>query len=335
MPFVGETGGAGLRRRAGTVPDRGRPASTAPPDRPACRSIRPSPSDSRRPAPGRGAPRSRRAAGPATGPDAAMTPRRWAATRTVPTPDPIARDYLLLGPAARPAHPGPRRWLLRAGRPQGPGRHGAAARAGRACATTRSRCATGSPAEVDRARPRDWLDAQLVALETQAAALAGDALPYLEHVDALLRLRAAARPGRPSSTPPRPTSTRCCPGDGPLADRLAAWDAQFVIPVERLPAVVDWLVGALPGARGRRCSACPTARTCGSRSSRTSRGRGYNWYDGGRRSRVDINTDLPGPRAGPHPRRRPRDVSRATTSSTPGRRPTSSTAAAGWKRRSC
>ena len=32
------------------------------------------------------------------------------------------------------------------------------------------------------------------------------------------------------------------PGDGPLAARLEAWDAGLEIPVERLPAVIDWLV---------------------------------------------------------------------------------------------
>ncbi len=62
------------------------------------------------------------------------------------------------------------------------------------------------------------------------------------------------------------------PGDGPLADRLAAWDAALEIPVDRLPAVVDWLVERFRDARGAGCSACPTARTCASRWSATSRG---------------------------------------------------------------
>ena len=50
------------------------------------------------------------------------------------------------------------------------------------------------------------------------------------------------------------------PGPEPLADRLAAWDARFEIPVDRLPGVVEWLVGrfraraaglfGLPSGRG-------------------------------------------------------------------------------------
>ena len=49
---------------------------------------------------------------------------------------------------------------------------------------------------------------------------------------------------------PPPTSTPCCPATAPLADRLAAWDARFVIPVDRLPPVVDRLVARFR-ARGR------------------------------------------------------------------------------------
>ena len=32
------------------------------------------------------------------------------------------------------------------------------------------------------------------------------------------------------------------PGDEPLADRLEAWDARFVVSVDRLPGVVAWLI---------------------------------------------------------------------------------------------
>ena len=54
----------------------------------------------------------------------------------------------------------------------------------------------GEIAEPDR---RAWLDAQLVALETQAAALAGEPLPYLEHV---ARCFGYAPPRRPEARPP-------------------------------------------------------------------------------------------------------------------------------------
>ena len=96
----------------------------------------------------------------------------------------------------------------------------------------------------------------------------------------------------PGSRPRRPRSTSLLPGDGPLADRLAAWDARFVIDVDRLPAVVEWLVerfrataaGAfgLPDGEDLRVSLV-TGQPWSA----------YNWFDGGRRSRIDVNTDLP------------------------------------------
>ena len=61
----------------------------------------------------------------------------------------------------------------------------------------------------------------------------------------------------------------------------------------RCRAVVDWLVATVPAACGGAVRPAATARTSGSGSSRDQPWTGYNWYDGGRRSRVDINTDLP------------------------------------------
>jgi len=82
------------------------------------------------------------------------------------------------------------------------------------------------------------------------------------------------------------------PGPEPLADRLAAWDARFEIALDSLPDIVDWLVGrfrataadlfGLPKGEDLRVSLVTDQPWSG-----------YNWYDGGLRSRVDINTDLP------------------------------------------
>ena len=112
------------------------------------------------------------------------------------------------------------------------------------------------PAEVAEPDRRAWLDVQLVALETQAAALAGDAMPYLEHVARCFAYPPAAPPGRRCSRRPRPRIDALLPGDAPLADRLAAWDARFEIPVERLPASSTGSSTA-SGPRPRRCSGCP------------------------------------------------------------------------------
>ena len=286
MPFVGETGGSGGR------PDRGAPVDRAP-DRPACR--RPG---CRAPRRGRRRPRSISTTTrprPAPGPDAAMTSRRRRSRvggATVPRPTRRAR----LPPARRSGSTSTSRASSTAtsDRPTsrrrstwsscGPParlRDDAAALRG-APRRPRSTSPTGAPGSTPSSSPS----------RRRRAALAGEPLPYLEHVARCFAYARRAAPTPSSRRPPR-GSTSCCPGDGPLADRLAAWDARFEIAVERLPRVVELARRAVPGARGGRSSACPTARTCASRSSTGQPWSGYNWFDGGRRSRVDINTDLP------------------------------------------
>ena len=216
----------------------------------------------------------------------------------MPAPDPIARDYILLAlrldqhiPGLVDGYFGPAdlkarwTWTSSARRP----------RLRDDAAALRDRL----PAEVTEPDRRAWLDLQLVALETQAAALAGDALPYLEHVTRCFAFapprpdaRVRGRRGRRSSP---------APGRGPLADRLAAWDARFVIPVDRLPAVVELAGGALPGDARPALFGLPDGEDLRVSLVTDQPWRGYNWFDGGRRSRVDINTDLPvrahGPRS--------------------------------------
>lgn len=211
-------------------------------------------------------------------------------TRTVPTPDPVARDYLLLGlrldqhiAGLVDGYFGPADLKAQVDMEQ----LRSPARLRDEATALRARLAD-EVAEPDR---RDWLDAQLVALETQAAALAGEPLPYLDHVE---RCFSFAPPRRDDGEFEAAAARidELLPGDGSLEDRLAAWDARFVINVERLPAVVDRLVErfrdraaglfGLPDGEDLRVSLVTGQPWSG-----------YNWFDGGRRSRVDINTDLP------------------------------------------
>ena len=292
MPFVGETGGPGLGEGGPVAgPRPGRAASTARPIEsglPMDPGLAERLDEARRQR--RGAPRSRRAARAPAGPDAAMT-LAMGGTRTVPTPDPIARDYLLLAlrldqhiPGLVDGYFGPADLKAQVDMEQRPIAGGPARR--------RDRPARPARAEVAEPDRRDWLDAQLVALETQAggAGRRGAAVPGVRL--ALLRLRAAA-PGRPRVRCRRRRAIEALlPGDGPLADRLTAWDARFVIPVDRLPAVVDRLV-ARYRARAAALFGLPDGEDLRVSLVTDQPWSGYNWFDGGRRSRVDINTDLP------------------------------------------
>jgi hypothetical protein len=205
-------------------------------------------------------------------------------------PDPIARDYLLLAlrldrliPGLVDGYFGPPglRAQVAAESP------GLPSRLRRDAAELRARVAA-EVAEPDRRR---WLLAQLVALETQARALDGDGLPYLDHVSACFdftpeRIDEAVFSGAIADL------ERALPGDGPLAQRMAAWDARFTIPPDRLRGVIDAL---LPGfrERARALFGLPAGERLEVSLVRDQPWSGYNWYDGGLRSRVEINTDLP------------------------------------------
>lgn len=211
-------------------------------------------------------------------------------TRTVPPPDPIARDYLLLAlrldqyiPGLVDGYFGPAD--LKAA--VDTGQHRSPARLRDDAAALRDRLGT-AVVEEDR---RDWLDAQLAALETQAAALAGALLPYLEHV---ARCFAYVPPRRPDTEFEAAAAAldALLPGEGELKNRLDAWDARFEVTIDRLPTVLSWLVDRFR-ARAAALFGLPEGEDLRVSLVTGQPWSGYNWFDGGRRSRVDINTDLP------------------------------------------
>ena len=208
----------------------------------------------------------------------------------MPAPDAIARDYILLGlrldqhiPGLVDGYFGPADLKARVDLEQlrEPARLRDDAQA------LRDRL----PAEVDDPARRAWFDVQLVALGTQSAVLAGDDVPYLELVT---RCFDQAPPRRPDHVFEEAAAwiDALLPGDAPLSERLAAWDRRFEIPAERLASVVDWLVDHF------RARAAATFGLPPGEETRVGFVRGqpwgaYTWFDGGRRSRIDINTDLP------------------------------------------
>ena len=211
-------------------------------------------------------------------------------TRTVPAPDAVARDYILLGlrldqriPGLVDGYFGPADLKATVDIEQPP----PVARLRDDAVALRARLAS----EVADPARRAWLDAQLVALETHAAALAGEHLPYLEHVARCFAYRPPRRPDAEFEAAAARLD-ELLPGDGPLAERLERWDRRFEVAIDRLPDVIDALVArfrvraadlfGLPDGEDLRVSIVDGQPWSG-----------YNWYDGGLRSRVDINTDLP------------------------------------------
>ncbi len=211
-------------------------------------------------------------------------------TRQVPAPDPVAADYLRLAlrldqrlPGLVDGYFGPAALKAEVDMEQlrSPSRLRGDAIA------LRERVAR-DVADPDR---RAWLDAQLVALEAHAGSLAGEPLPYMDHVARCLGF-VPLRRDEAEFTAARASVDALLPGAAPLHERLEAWEGDLVIGLDRLPAVIDLLVARFR-SRAEAAFGLPAGEDLRVSLVRDQPWAGYNWFDGGRRSRVDINTDLP------------------------------------------
>jgi hypothetical protein len=211
-------------------------------------------------------------------------------SRRVPVPDSVAREYLLLVlrldqhfPGLVDGYFGPADLKAQVDMEQ----LRPAARLAEDAAALAHRLADG----VDGADRRAWLAANLRSLETQARALAGERLPYVEYVARCFDLAPVRRPEARFEAAAADLDA-ILPGRGTVADRLVAFDDTWTVPVDRLPATVDALVARFR-ARAADLLGVPTGERIMVSLVRNQPWTGYNWYDGGLRSRVDLNTDLP------------------------------------------
>jgi hypothetical protein len=213
----------------------------------------------------------------------------------VPHPDPIAADYLLLAlrldqrlPGFVDGYFGPA--ALKAQVDLEP------LRAASALASDARGLRQRLADEVAESGRRAWLEAQLAAIEANARAL--DDAPagftgraYLDHLGRCFDWTPERRPDELFAAA-RAEVDRLVPGHGSTVERLAAWDEALVVPPERLRPVIDWLVQAFRD-RARRAFELPDGEGLRVGLVSGQPWSGYNWYDGGLRSRVDLNTDLP------------------------------------------
>jgi hypothetical protein len=144
--------------------------------------------------------------------------------------------------------------------------------------------------EAVRLRHR-YLTKQLASLRTRVAMLRGERLSFDEESAALYDAVA------PTHTEAEFRSVldeleKRLPGSGRLVARYEAYRAQFVIPRDRLAAVFD---AAIAGCRERtvRHVELPRAESFTIEYVTGKSWSGYNWYQGGYRSLIQINTDLP------------------------------------------
>ncbi|MEP6810354.1 MAG: hypothetical protein ABI992_08940, partial [Chthoniobacterales bacterium] len=147
------------------------------------------------------------------------------------------------------------------------------------------------PAEEMQRLRLEYLTKQLSALETRVRIVQGAKLKFDEESAALYD---AVAPTKPDSEFQKILDRleAKIPGNGPLTQRYEAWRQQFVIPREKLDTVFQL---AIKECRSRTLAQIKlpkeesftveyvTGKSWG----------GYNWYHGGYRSVIQVNTDLP------------------------------------------
>jgi hypothetical protein len=138
-------------------------------------------------------------------------------------------------------------------------------------------------------RRRTALASQLQSIEARAAQLIGTRLSFEEESKRLL--------GWDGEWPAPDTDALAAleaavPGTGPLADRLADYDRDVLVPASRLPAVMAGALAACREATAQHVS-LPAAEAIDVRYVDGSPWSGYSRYAGDFRSTFEINTGLP------------------------------------------
>ena len=137
----------------------------------------------------------------------------------------------------------------------------------------------------------DELIARLRALDTRIAINKGE---YLDFDDESLALFGSQAPHHDAAhfQTILDELDALVPGEGPLSKRVEAFNARFVIPLDKLPAVFE---AAMAECRKRTLVHIdlPADETFAIEYVNDKPWSGYNWYQGNARSLIQVNTDFP------------------------------------------
>jgi hypothetical protein len=146
--------------------------------------------------------------------------------------------------------------------------------------------------EVDAGRRR-WIRAQALGLRTSARKLAGAATGYLDEVESCYGARPALVADDEFAAAHRRLD-EVLPADGgaPLRERYIAWREAHAVPPDKLEAAIRSLADDLR-ERTRARFGLPDGERVDWIFETDKPWSGFNYYEGGLRSRVAINLDLP------------------------------------------
>ena len=147
------------------------------------------------------------------------------------------------------------------------------------------------PAGSPEARRLAFLNAQLTAARTRLRMIQGERLSFAEEAEGLYGVTPVIRP-LSDYDPVLERLERLVPGNGPLAERIEAFQSRFTIPADRLDAVMR---AAIAECRRRTAEHIdlPEGEAFTLEFVTGQSWSGYNWYQGDYQSLIQINTDLP------------------------------------------
>ena len=143
----------------------------------------------------------------------------------------------------------------------------------------------------DERRRKAFLLGQLKAAETRLAMLEGQKFSFQDEAEGLFSVRPPLKP-LASYDPILARIDKLVPGQGDLSARIDAFNSKYVIPTDKLDAVMKAGIAACK-ARTEAHIALPKAEKFDLAFVTHKPWSGYNWYKGNAHSLIEINTDLP------------------------------------------
>lgn len=143
----------------------------------------------------------------------------------------------------------------------------------------------------DQRRRQLFLRAQLKAANTRLRMMQGETLSFEDEAEGLFGVRPVLKP-LSAYDPVLKEIEALVPGDGPLWQRVDAFNDRFIIPADRLRPVMD---AAIAECRRRTAAhiALPAQERFTLEFVTGKSWSGYNWYKGNATSLIQVNTDLP------------------------------------------
>ena len=144
---------------------------------------------------------------------------------------------------------------------------------------------------LDDERRARWLRAQLAGCETTARRLAGEQIGWAEEVERCYGVRPSPVPEERFAAAHERLDA-ALPGDGELGTRYRSWIEQQVVPPEKLLPAAAMFEHELR-SRTEALVGLPAGESVELETVENEPWAAFNYYLGGRRSRVVINVDLP------------------------------------------